>query len=153
MIRPHWTTAIRKAVTIHFSNAAKEKEIRLFIGEDQKRVNELAEWSQLKVYGPFYSDESDGRTTLVTVQVRIGCAINTQKSENIYDITDSLGHFAAAASGNILVLGITNPDFCLNQYNIRTIERGFSNQKIPLKVGFMEVDYHGYIEQERIIEV
>jgi hypothetical protein len=64
-----------------------------------------------------------------------------------------MGVFAAAASGNVLVEGITDPNFCLNQYNIRTIERGFVQTKVPLKVAYVEVDLRGTIEQERIIEV
>jgi hypothetical protein len=148
MIRPHWTTEIRRAITLHFHTAAGE--IPMYIGEDQKTTKER--WAELKVYGPFYTDESDGQTTIVNVQVRIGCAINTQTSENIYDIIDMLGLFAAAASENILVQGITNPNFCLNKTTIRTIERGFVQTKVPLKVGYVEVDLRGIIEQERIIE-
>lgn len=153
MIRPHWTTEIRRAITRHFHMAAETVPVKMFIGEDQKHINDQPKWTELKVYGPFYSDEDDGRTTIVTVQVRIGCAINTQLSENIYDITNLMGVFAAAASGNVLVEGITDPNFCLNQYNIRTIERGFVQTKVPLKVAYVEVDLRGTIEQERIIEV
>jgi len=152
MIRPHWTTEIRRAITIHFHAMAKANSIPIFLGEDQKHTNK-PRWAELKVYGPFYSDESDGRTTIISVQVRIGCMINTQLSENIYDITDFLGIFAAAASEHILVNNITDPSFCLNEYNIRTIERGFVQTKVPLKVGYVEADFRGYIEQEGIIVV
>jgi len=152
MIRPHWTTAIRKAITKHFSATATTASLKMFKGEDQKQINNQPKWAELKVFGPFYTQDSDGRATLVNVQIRIVCAINTQQGENIYDITDMLGLFAAAASENILVTGITDPGFCLNEYNIRTIERGFVETKVPLKVGYVEADLRGIIEHERIIE-
>ena len=153
MIRPHWTTAIRKAITKHFHAAAETGQLKMFLGEDQKQINNQTKWAELKVYGPFYTSESDGRTTIVNVQVRVGCAINTQQGENIYDITDLLGIFVAAASESIFVEGITDPGFCLNEHNIRSIERGFVQTKVPLKVGYVEADLKGVIEQERIIEV
>jgi len=152
MIRPHWTTEIRRAVTKHFAAVAESEGMHMFLGEDQKRPNSHSKWAELKVYGPFYSEEADGQTTTVRLQIRVGCAINIQRSENIYEITDLLGLFAAAASENILVTGITSPDFCLHDMNIRTIERGNVETKIPLKVGYMEVDLTGIIEHERMIE-
>jgi hypothetical protein len=153
MIQAHWTTEIRRAITKHFHAAAETIHVKMFLGEDQKRVNENDQWVELKVFGPFFTQDADGQAMLVNVQIRIACSINTQKGENIYDITNLMGVFAAAASGNILVSGITEPGFCLNDYNIRTIERGFVQTKVPLKVGYVEADLKGIIEQERIIEV
>lgn len=151
----HWPTAIRKAVTQFFMSTVLNNTIippfKVFVGEDKRSIDQYQIWSEMKLFGPFFGESADGRDTSIRLQVRIECYISTQKGENIYDITTMMGIFAQACSLGIPILEITEPHFCLNSYNIRTIERGLSETKIPLKIAYVEADYEGVIEAERII--
>lgn len=144
----HWVTDIRKAITAHFM--AVDQNVKIFVGESVTDVTGYREWCELKTFGPHFMEEDDGRGMNVTIQVRINCFVRAKANESIYSITDLIGKYAEYCN-KIKVVGVVDSDFCLTRESLRTADRGFVDGQVALKCGYVECNFSGNIDAERVI--